>query len=63
MRASQVNRKKRAKPCRLSVTLSGEHHSVLQRLAQDRKVSLAWVVRDAIEKYVAAEEAVPDGHG
>jgi hypothetical protein len=40
---------------RLSVTLSSELHSSLERIAKRKKVSLAWVVREAAEKYVADE--------
>jgi predicted transcriptional regulator len=39
----------------LSVTLSSELHSSLERIAKRKKVSLAWVVREAAEKYVADE--------
>jgi predicted transcriptional regulator len=40
---------------RLSVSLSSELHASLERIAKRKKVSLAWVVREAAEKYVADE--------
>jgi predicted transcriptional regulator len=39
----------------LSVTLPSETYSSLERIARKKKVSLAWVVRDATEKYVSDE--------
>lgn len=51
-RAKQV---KRAKTRRTSVSFSAEHYAELQRLAEQKRVSLAWVVRDAIDRYIAAE--------
>lgn len=38
---------------RVSVSLPHGLHAELERIARDKKVSLAWVVRDAAEKYVA----------
>ena len=40
---------------RLSVTLPFETYASLERIAKKKKVSLAWVVRDATEKYVSDE--------
>jgi metal-responsive CopG/Arc/MetJ family transcriptional regulator len=40
---------------RLSVTLPHQTYTSLERIAKKKKVSLAWVVRDATEKYVADE--------
>ena len=40
---------------RLSVTLPSEIHASLERIAKKKKVSLAWVVREAAEKYVSDE--------
>lgn len=41
------------KSVRTSVSLPHELHDTLVRLAQDKKVSVAWVIRDAAEKYVS----------
>jgi metal-responsive CopG/Arc/MetJ family transcriptional regulator len=38
---------------RVSVTFPAELYSELERIAEAKKVSVAWVVRDAAEKYVA----------
>jgi hypothetical protein len=40
---------------RLSVTLPAGTYLSLERIAKKKKVSLAWVVRDATEKYVSDE--------
>lgn len=44
-----------SKTVRQSVSFPIELHETLEKLAQDKKVSVAWVVRDAVEKYVAAQ--------
>jgi hypothetical protein len=38
---------------RASVTFPAELYAELERIAEQKKVSVAWVVRDAAEKYVA----------
>jgi metal-responsive CopG/Arc/MetJ family transcriptional regulator len=38
---------------RQSVSFPIELHQTLEQIAQSKKVSLAWVVRDAVDKYVA----------
>ena len=38
---------------RASVTLRAEVYRTLEALAKQKKVSTAWVLRDAAEKYVA----------
>jgi predicted DNA-binding protein len=40
---------------RLSVTIPVETYDSLERIAKKKKVSLAWVVRDAAERYVSDE--------
>ncbi len=42
---------------RASVTFPPDLYAELERIAEEKKVSLAWVVRDAAEKYV--EEQYP----
>lgn len=44
---------RRSKTVRQSVSFPMELHETLEKLAQDKKVSVAWVVRDAVERYVA----------
>jgi predicted transcriptional regulator len=38
---------------RASITFSPEIYRTLEQIAKQKKVSVAWVVRDATEKYVA----------
>jgi predicted DNA-binding protein len=38
---------------RASITFPPELYKTLEDLARRKKVSIAWVVRDAVEKYVA----------
>lgn len=40
---------------RASITFPPDLYAQLEQIAQQKKVSLAWVVRDAVEKYVASE--------
>lgn len=37
---------------RVSVSFPGDLYKTLEDLAREKKVSMAWVVRDAAEKYV-----------
>ncbi len=39
---------------RASVTFPANIYAELERIAGENKVSVAWVVRDAVEKYVEA---------
>jgi metal-responsive CopG/Arc/MetJ family transcriptional regulator len=38
--------------CRTSVSLPAELYRELEQVARQKKVSLAWVIRDAAEHYV-----------
>ena len=38
---------------RISLMISAEDRASLDRIAEDKRVSLAWVVRDAVTKYLA----------
>lgn len=40
---------------RLSISVSGEDKAALEMLATDKRVSLAWVIRDAVDRYLKAE--------
>lgn len=42
-------------PHRLSVSLSPEQHAELVEIARKNKVSIAWVVREAIERLLQDE--------
>lgn len=40
---------------RASVTFPPELYGTLERIAKGKKVSVAWIVRDAAEKYVSEQ--------
>ena len=40
------------KSVRTSVSLPAALHDTLERMAKEKKVSVAWVIRDAAEKYI-----------
>lgn len=40
---------------RASISFPPEVYETLEKLARQKKVSLAWIVRDAAEKYVAEQ--------
>jgi metal-responsive CopG/Arc/MetJ family transcriptional regulator len=40
------------KKVRVSVSFPPDHYAELQRIAAEKKVSVAWVVRDAVELYL-----------
>ena len=40
---------------RASITFPADHYQVLEEIAKKKKVSLAWVVRDAVESYLTRE--------
>ena len=44
---------------RISLTISAADKAALDRIATDKRVSLAWVVRDAVTRYLEAEKAQP----
>lgn len=54
--ATMTNQRAPAKDgTRASVSFPAGLYAELERIAVDRKVSVAWVVRDAVEKYVEAQ--------
>lgn len=42
-------------PTRISVTFDQEHYQEMRRIAERNKVSVAWVVRQAVDCYLKAE--------
>lgn len=44
-----------AQTVRQSVTFPLEIHQTLEKIAESKKVSVAWVVREAAEKYIASQ--------
>lgn len=56
MKAKAPGRKKMATPAtavRASISFPPDVYQDLESIARGKKVSLAWVVRDASEKYIA----------
>ena len=41
---------------RASISFPPDIYELLEQLARKKKVSLAWIVRDAVERYVAENE-------
>jgi metal-responsive CopG/Arc/MetJ family transcriptional regulator len=48
---------------RASVSFPRDLYDTLERIAKERKVSLAWIVRDAAEKYVGDQWPLFDDRG
>ena len=46
-----------ASSVRATITFPPDLYETLEELAKQKKVSLAWVVRDAVEKYVEERTA------
>jgi metal-responsive CopG/Arc/MetJ family transcriptional regulator len=44
-------------PVRASISFPPDLYETLEEVARQKKVSLAWVVRDAAEKYVAEQRS------
>lgn len=51
----------KARPARASASLPPEIYATLQDIAKQKKVSLAWVIRDAAEKYIAEQWPLLEG--
>lgn len=52
---SMTSKAKRDSAPRASVTFPPEIYEMLEAIARSKKVSVAWVVRDAAERYVAEQ--------
>lgn len=50
-----VDKEKAVASTRTSVTLPSEIYTSLESIAKQKKVSMAWVMRDAAEKYVSEQ--------
>ena len=51
----KATRMRTASAARASVSFPPELYSTLEAIAKQKKVSIAWVVREAAEKYVEAQ--------
>jgi predicted DNA-binding ribbon-helix-helix protein len=49
------------RPTRASASLPPEIYSTLQDIAKQKKVSVAWVIRDAAERYIAEQWPLLEG--
>lgn len=60
---SKRGRKPSGKPkaTRASASLPPELYSTLQDIAKQKKVSVAWVIRDAAERYIADQWPLLEG--
>lgn len=54
MAKQKAHRSKRANP-RASISFSPEQYAEIERIAAAKKVSVAWVVREAIDRYIAEQ--------
>jgi metal-responsive CopG/Arc/MetJ family transcriptional regulator len=54
-RRGKTRKPKTASASRASVTFPPELYQTLEQIARQKKVSVAWVVRDAAEKYVEGQ--------
>ena len=43
---------RKKEPVRVSVTFDGRDYDELQAIAEEKRVSIAWVVRDAVGSYL-----------
>jgi hypothetical protein len=59
MANKQDTRPKADKSPRQSVTFTPETYAALEQLSKEKKVSIAWVVREAAERYVADQAPLP----
>ena len=51
------------KTIRASVSFPHDLYETLERIAKERKVSVAWIVRDATERYVNEQWPLLTGKG
>jgi metal-responsive CopG/Arc/MetJ family transcriptional regulator len=47
---------------RASMSFPPDLYETLEDLAKQKKVSLAWIVRDAAEKYIASQQSLSGKH-
>lgn len=46
---------------RLSISLTVEHYKRLREMSEEQEVSIAWVVRKAIDRYIENESSKDKG--
>ncbi len=60
-KTQNTKRRRTGKMPRSSISFSAITQEELNRLAEKKKVSVAWIVREAVDRYLAAEN--PLFHG
>jgi len=40
---------------RVSVTFPADHYAAMEKIAKEKRVSIAWVVREAVQQYLEPE--------
>jgi metal-responsive CopG/Arc/MetJ family transcriptional regulator len=48
---------------RASVSFPGDQYTELERIALSQRVSLAWVVREAVQSYLVTRRPLLEGNG
>ncbi|OGQ58994.1 MAG: hypothetical protein A3J24_12295 [Deltaproteobacteria bacterium RIFCSPLOWO2_02_FULL_53_8] len=61
-RPKGTRKMKAASAPRASITFPPDLYRTLEQLAKQKKVSVAWVVRDATEKYIADQWPLFEKH-
>jgi predicted transcriptional regulator len=51
----QSARKDQRNGTRITVTVPPDHYKHVCQMAKEKKVSNAWIIRDAVEKYIDVE--------
>ena len=59
----KVESKSDPKTMRASVSFPSDLYETLEKIAKEKKVSVAWIVRDAAEKYVTDQWPLLAGRG
>ena len=60
--AAASDSKESSAPVRASISFPSEVYRTLEQIARRKKVSLAWVVREAAEQYVEGQAPLFGGH-
>jgi metal-responsive CopG/Arc/MetJ family transcriptional regulator len=61
--ANSVNSQNEASSVRATISFPSDIYATLDEIAKQKKVSLAWVVREATEKYLADKWPLLKGQG
>lgn len=62
MANQSINQQSDAGTVRATISFPAQHYAELERLAQEKKVSLAWVVREAVERYLSEQWPLLSSH-